>query len=75
MGVFAGLLTGVAAVVVLTETHVTFWGLNQGFVAMILNALVMVAVCLCTNPDEATNETSNALFACAAQEEPEAVDL
>ena len=74
-GVFAGLLTGVVAVVVLTETHVTFWGLNQGFVAMILNALVMVAVCLCTNPDEATNETSNALFAYAAQEEPEAVDL
>ena len=74
-GVFAGLLTGVVAVVVLTETHVTFWGLNQGFVAMILNALVMVAVCLCTNPDEATNETSNALFTCAAQEEPEAVDL
>ena len=74
-GVFAGLLTGVAAVVVLTETHVTFWGLNQGFVAMILNALVMVTVCLCTNPDEATNETSNALFACAAQEEPEPVDL
>ena len=74
-GVFAGLLTGVVAVVVLTETHVTFWGLNQGFVAMTLNALVMVAVCLCTNPDEATNETSNALFAYAAQEEPEAVDL
>lgn len=70
-----GLLTGVVAVVVLTETHVTFWGLNQGFVAMTLNALVMVAVCLCTNPDEATNETSNALFAYAAQEEPEAVDL
>ena len=64
-----------AAVVVLTETHVTFWGLNQGFVAMILNALVMVTVCLCTNPDEATNETSNALFACAAQEAPEPVDL
>ena len=63
------------AVVVLTETHVTFWGLNQGFVAMTLNALVMVAVCLCTNPDEATNETSNALFAYAAQEEPEAADL
>lgn len=74
-GVFAGLLTGVVAVVVLTETHVTFWGLNQGFVAMTLNALVMVAVCLCTNPDEATNETSNALFAYAAQEEPEAADL
>ena len=30
--------------------------------------------CLCTNPDEATNETSNALFTCAAQEVP-AVDL
>ena len=49
-GVFAGLLTGVVAVVVLTETHVTFWGLNQGFVAMILNALVMVAVCLVHQP-------------------------
>lgn len=35
----------------------------------------MVAICLCTNPDEATNETSNAPVAYAAQEEPEAADL
>ena len=68
-GVFAGLLTGVVAVVALTQANVTFWGLNPGFIAMLLNALVMIAVCLRTSPDEATHARGIALLRNPAEED------
>lgn len=47
LGVFSGLVTGIATVVVLILTrHDPFLGLNAGFVGLALNFLVTISLCL-----------------------------
>jgi SSS family solute:Na+ symporter len=43
-GVVAGILAGLALVIVFAITNVSLWGVNSGFVALLANALVLVTV-------------------------------
>jgi solute:Na+ symporter, SSS family len=49
-GVAAGILTGLALVVIFAATNATLWGVNLGFVALLVNAIVTVIVSLLTPP-------------------------
>lgn len=50
-GVGAGILTGIAAVVLFNMLNFAPYGLNKGLLAMILNTAVMIAVCYATTTD------------------------
>ena len=59
LGVFSGLVTGIATVVVLILTrHDPFLGLNAGFVALALNFLVTISLCLMSPRQPTANSTA-----------------
>lgn len=58
-GIFSGLITGIATAVVLILTgHDPFLGLNAGFVALALNFLVTISICLIASRQPTAKSTA-----------------
>ena len=73
-GALAGLLSGAAVIMLLSNVDVNIWGLNKGFIAMIVNTLVLVIVCLCTKPDSVALNNNRILEEAVPQPEADGAD-
>jgi solute:Na+ symporter, SSS family len=58
-GIAAGLITGIFFVFLFGNVSIVPYGLNKGMVALLINAVVMVAVSLMSSPDERSIEKLN----------------